>query len=209
MFKDMTIGDFLARTKSAAPVPGGGSASALVGAIGTALAIMLGNLTVDNEKYQGVKAEVETIKGELEKFLLKFEAGMEDDVEAFNRVIAAYKLPKVTEEEKNARARAIQDALKEAACPPMRIAQYAAKVLELAVKMLKTGNVSAASDAAVAGKLVYAAMWGSIYNVRINLQLIKDEGFVDDMRTRIKHLEADSAAVLLELESAADRIVGI
>ena len=208
MLIDMTIKEFLAELKSDAPAPGGGSAAALVGSVGAALALMVGNLTVNNEKYQGVQAEVKMLQPQLNEQLRSLEDYVDEDTEVFNRVMAAYRLPKAAEEEKTVRSQAIQKALKEAAMLPMSVAHCCQEVLCLSQRMLEIGNINAASDAAVAGRMAYTAMWAAIYNVRINLGSIKDAEFVASLKQQIAVVVAKADAALEGLLAEADRKIG-
>ncbi|MDU4960266.1 MAG: cyclodeaminase/cyclohydrolase family protein [Sporomusaceae bacterium] len=192
MLIEQTITAFLQALQSDSPAPGGGSAAALTGATGAALAIMVGKLTLANEKYEPVHDECGKLAAALSACLDKLTLYIDADTAAFSQVMAAYKLPKATTDEKAARTAAVQTALKQAAALPLAVAQTCVEVLELAARMLAIGNTNAASDAAVAGRLAEAAMWSAIYNVRINLASIKDVSFID----------ATTAAVAREIDRA-------
>lgn len=208
MLIDMTVKDFLAELKSASPAPGGGSAAALAGAVGAALTLMVGNLTVDNAKYQSVQDEVKALLPELEEQLARLQRYVDEDTAVFNQVMAAYRLPKATEEEIAARSRAIQQALEQAASLPMTVAGCCQEVLVMARRMLAIGNANAASDAAVAGRMAHAAMWAAIYNVRINLGSIKDQEFTARMRQRIDTVLGKADAAMADLLAEADKRIG-
>ena len=209
MLVDLTIKEFLAELKSDSPAPGGGSAAALAGAVGASLAAMVGNLTRGNGKYQDVQAEVEAILPQLNNQLAKLEQYIDEDTAVFNQVMAAYRLPKATDDEKLARSKAIQQALKGAAALPMSVAELCQDVLVLSGRMLVIGNTNAASDAAVAGRMAHTAMWGAIYNVRINLDSIKDQDFVAAMKEQIKTVTEKGEVALVELLAEADRKIGV
>ncbi len=208
MLVEMTIKEFLSALKSDAAAPGGGSAAALAGAVGAALALMVGNLTLGNSKYPEAQDEVAALQPQLEACLAKLERYIDEDTEAFNRVMDAYRLPKATEEEKQARSQAIQEALQQAAVLPMTVAETSQEVLVMARRMLAIGNSNAASDAAVAGRMAHTAMWAAIYNVRINLGSIKDQAFVAAMKKRIDDVSAKAADVLAALLTEADGKIG-
>lgn len=205
MLVDMTVKEFLAAVKADSPAPGGGSAAALTGAVGAALAVMVGSLTIGNAKYQDVQDEVKEIQPLLNDRLAQLERYIDEDTEAFNQVMAGYRLPKGTEEEKTARSQAIQQALKQAAALPMTVATLCQEVLELSKQMLEIGNSNAASDAAVAGRMAHAAMWAAIYNVRINLEAIKDQSFIAEMKQQIKTVADKGETALSDLLAEADR----
>ncbi|AIF53949.1 cyclodeaminase/cyclohydrolase family protein [Pelosinus sp. UFO1] len=204
MLIDKSITDFLAELKSDSAAPGGGSAAALAGAIGAALGIMVGNLTVSSVKYEAAHEESRKLISDLEKCLAVLEKYIDEDTEAFNNVINAYKLPKSIEEEKLRRSDAIQEALKGASNLPLKVAKVCLEVLELSEKMLSIGNTNAASDAAVAGRMAQAAMWSAIYNVRINLGSIKDLDFVAELKGNIEDIVVRSEALMAQLTKTVD-----
>lgn len=199
MLIDKKINEFLDELKSDSPAPGGGSAAALAGAIGAALGVMVGNLTVSSDKYAAVHAETSLLTKQLEEKLKNLEGYIDEDTEAFNQVMAAYKLPKGTDDEKLLRSKAIQRALQEASSLPMNVARVCMEVLELSGKMLEIGNVNAASDAAVAGRMAHAAMWSAVYNVKINLASIKDQNFVIKMSEQVALVVERSEELLTQL----------
>lgn len=204
MLIDKTVTGFLAELKSDSPAPGGGSAAALAGAVAAALGIMVGNLTAGSGKYAPVHAEARRLLQELEQELAALERYIDEDTDAFTKVMQSYKLPRNTPEEKLLRGQAVQDALQGAAKLPLSVAQACARVLELSVSMLEIGNVNAASDAAVAGRMAQAAMWSALYNVRINLAAIQDSHFVAAMTEQAAAIIADSEKVMAKLVTMAD-----
>ena len=208
MLVDMTIKEFLAEITSDSPAPGGGSVAALAGAVGAALATMVGNLTLSNAKYSEVQGEVEVLMPHLNSLQAKLVHYVDEDTAAFNQVMAAYRLPKGTDEEKQARSQAIQQALQGAATLPMNVARLCLEVLSLSKQMLTIGNTNAASDAAVAGRMAHAGMWGAIYNVRINLDSIKDQDFVTAMREEVKTVIEKGEGALQDLIAETDRKIG-
>lgn len=204
MLINNSITEFLTELKSDSPAPGGGSAAALVGAIGAALGIMVGNLTVSSAKYEAVHEESRKLALDLEDCLAALEKYIDEDTEVFTKVMKAYKLPKSTDEEKRIRSQVIQEELKAASNLPFEVAKACLKVLELSKKMLTIGNANAASDAAVAGRMAQAAMWSAIYNVRINLSSIKDNDFVNDMTGKVDGLVMRSEVLMTQLVKVAD-----
>lgn len=204
MLTDESVTGFLAELKSDSPAPGGGSAAALVGAIGAALGIMVGNLTVKSAKYEAVHEESRKLAWELEGCLTALEKYIDEDTAAFTQVMNAYKLPKNTEEDKQIRSQVIQEELKRASNLPFKVATACLTVLELSEKMLSIGNANAASDAAVAGRMAQAAMWSAIYNVRINLGSIKDAQFITDMTGKVADIVVRSEASMTQLIKMAD-----
>lgn len=204
MLIDKKINEFLDELKSDSPAPGGGSAAALVGAIGAALGVMVGNLTVNSDKYADAHIEARQLMQKFEERLSSLKGYIDEDTKAFNQVMAAYKLPKGNVEEKQWRSQAIQQALQYASKLPMNVANVCLEVLELSVRMLAIGNQNAASDAAVAGRMAHAAMWSAIYNVRINLASIKDAAFVADMSEKITSIVEQSEVLLDKFVSSSN-----
>lgn len=204
MLMEKKLNDFLAELKSDSPAPGGGSAAALAGAIGAALGIMVGNLTVSTEKYAAVHGEAKELVEKLEEKLASLERYVDEDTEAFTQVMRAYKLPKATDEEKALRSQTIQQAMQSAARLPMKVAVVCMEVLEMSGSMLEIGNANAASDAAVAGRMAHAAMWSAIYNVKINLGSIKDQTVVAELTTQVNTLVERSEKLFQELVQKAN-----
>lgn len=204
MLMEKKLNDFLAELKSDSPAPGGGSAAALAGAIGAALGIMVGNLTVSTEKYAAVHGEAKALVEKLEDKLASLERYVDEDTEAFTQVMRAYKLPKATDEEKLLRSQTIQQAMQAAAKLPMQVAVVCMEVLEMSGSMLEIGNANAASDAAVAGRMAHAAMWSAIYNVKINLGSIKDQTVVAELTTQVNTVVERSEQLFQELVQKAN-----
>lgn len=189
MLQDMNIKDFLERTASSSPVPGGGSVAALSASLSAALTEMVANLTVGKKKYADVEEEMKEIVETCAKYRLKFVDDIDKDSEAFNKVMAAFKLPKETEEEKEVRKQAIQEGLKEAATVPLEVAKDAFKIMDLVIEVVEKGNTNAVTDGAVAAMMARTAVLSALYNVKINLSSIKDEEFVIKVSKEVKELE--------------------
>lgn len=208
MLINKTVEEFVNETASGAPTPGGGSVSALVGALGAALASMVGELTLgkdmDNEVKHTMQGSVRVCE-DLKDSLMK---AVDEDTEAFNKVMAAYRMPKSTEEEKKARSLAIQEGLMDAAEAPYEAALLCIDVMNVALDMLKDGNKNAASDASVAGFLGYAALNGSVYNIKLNLNSIKDKEYVDTMSSRVKALLQEGEELLSKIKGLSAEIIG-
>lgn len=117
------------------------------------------------------------------------------DSEAYNEVFAAFKLPKETEDEKNERAHAIQQATKQAALVPMEVAEEVASVMETIIYIAHKGNRNAVTDACVAMMTARTCVLGALLNVRINLSSIDDENFVVRMKTKADHLESEAVRI--------------
>lgn len=195
MLADLTMKGFLAETASNAPVPGGGSISALNGAIAAALTEMVARLTIGKKKYAEVEGQMRTIAVEAELIRERLVRYIDEDSEAYEQVFAAFKLPKETDEEKAARDRVIQEATKEAARVPMKVAEEIASVMESIIYVAHKGNRNAVTDACVAMMTGRTCVLGALLNVRINLGSIQDEAFVRRMTERCDLLEAEAIRV--------------
>lgn len=209
LFADMTVQGFVEELASSSPAPGGGSASAIAGAMGVGLAAMVAGLT-DTE---GMSAEdaskVDQARQRSSALVQALLECADDDTAAFNEVMKAFKLPKKTDEEKQARREAIQLALKGAVSVPRRTLHLAAEGMQMAVCMAQLGNANAASDAGVGALLLDTAMGGAILNMRINLASIKDSRFVGQMESEIDRFARERDGLRqCALRAAADKING-
>jgi len=175
----MTLKEFANDLGSEKPAPGGGSASGLAGALAASLVKMVAHLT--GEGQEAIIARSQELADELMDLVNR-------DTDAFNQVMAAFKLPKGTDEEKAQRRQAIQAATRLATEVPFRVVEVSLEALKLAKEMAFFGNKNALSDAGVAGLLGVAACRGAAYNVLINLPGLKDEEFVTKTKTRLEEL---------------------
>ncbi len=164
-----TLDGWLDQLASATPTPGGGSAAALAGALAGALVAMVGRLTAGRKAYAHVDAEFVEITARAEGLRTELRRLVDIDAAAFDRVSAAYKLPRNTEVEKAARIKSMDESLLHAARVPCEVAQTAAEIAVLARRAAQAGNKNAVSDAAVAAALALAAAKGAAYNVEINV----------------------------------------
>ncbi len=186
MLAKMTVEDFIAQLASANPTPGGGSASALAGAMSAAMVEMACNLTLGREKFRDVEQEMQTVLARATELRERMLAAVDEDTDAYDAVSQAYKLPRNTEAEKEARAQAIQAAMQQASEVPLKVAHAAAETSQLADIALKKSNPNVASDARVARLLADAAKDGAIANVEINLESIKDPDFTKRVRSELE-----------------------
>ena len=166
---------FLEALASKAPTPGGGSAAALAGALGAALTAMVGRLTAGRRRFADVRDEVREVIVKAEKLRATLTKRMAQDSTAFNAVMASYKLPKGTAEEKAARQAAIQNAMVKAAEVPLATAEDALTTMELALIVARKGNPNAITDAATAAWMAMTAIQGAALNVRINASYVDDQ----------------------------------
>lgn len=189
MLTELTIKDFLAQTAGNDPVPGGGSISALNGAIAASLAEMVAGLTIGRKKYTEYEEVMKSLAEHFKQIRRQLVDDVDRDSEAYNRVFAAFKLPKETEEEKAARSAAIQKETKYAAEVPMDVARKVCALLPLLEQVVRKGNQNAITDACVATMCARTAVLGALMNVRINLTSIQDAEYVSHMETEAKELE--------------------
>ena len=189
MLVDLTVREFLDKVAGNDPVPGGGSIAALNGAVASALAAMVAGLTVDKKGYEADRDLMLRIQslavGRLEEFI----KDVDRDSEAYNKVFACFGMPKSTDEEKQARSAAIQDATKFAALVPMQVARNAYELMDIISDVARKGNRNAVTDACVAMMSARSAVLGALMNVRINLGSLKDEAFVKQLQAEADELE--------------------
>lgn len=179
---DLTVTGFAAEVASDSPAPGGGSVSALAGAIGAALTAMVSGLTVGRKKYAEVQELVTAAQTQGNALHTRFLDVMDRDTQAFLKVSAAYAMPRQTEEEKVARGAVIQEGLKGCTETPFEMMVLCAESLELLSRLPGKSNVSAASDLGVAALSLKTAMQGAWLNVLINIGSITDGAFAAHYR---------------------------
>ncbi|HNQ20442.1 MAG TPA: glutamate formimidoyltransferase [Bacteroidales bacterium] len=184
----MTMGEFADETASESPAPGGGSISAYVGALGAALATMVANLSSHKqgwddrwEEFSNFAEEGQKIKDELVQLL-------EEDTNAFNKVMDAFGLPKDTDEQKSIRRQAIEEATRYATEIPYRTMKTANMAIPLCKKMAEIGNPNSISDAGVGAICCLTAIKGAYLNVLINVAGLKDKSWADNILSDASHL---------------------
>lgn len=181
----MTIDQtFISELATKAPTPGGGGASAYCGALASALASMVGNLTVGKKKYASVETEVEQALEELADLRESLIALIDADAQAFEPLAASWKMPASTPREQEIKRRATQAALVDACAVPLEIMGACAKVIVLCEFMAHNGSVMALSDAGVASLFAQAALEGASLNIIINAQSLEDEAIATDFMTK-------------------------
>jgi formiminotetrahydrofolate cyclodeaminase len=201
-FVGKTVEQFLDELASKAPVPGGGSVSALSGALAAGLVTMVCDLTIGKKRYAEVEDEIREIRRQAEDLRERLQRLMQEDVEAYGGLAAAYKLPRETEEEQADRYAAIQQATLGATEVPLQIAEAAALVVELSAPAAKKGSKLAVSDAGIAALLGETAVHSALMNVKINLGTIEDEIFADEVRRRMARVTkglAEKRAAIIEV----------
>ena len=192
MLKDLTITEFLQQTASSEPLPGGGCTAALNAALAASLTEMVANLTIGRREFEAVEDEMINIAETSAALRKKLQNEIDNDAHAYREVLAAFKLPKNTEEEKNRRSDAIQQAFKAAATVPLGVARDALKIMDLAARAIAKGNQNAVTDGAVGVLVSRAAVLAAIYNVKVNLSAIKDPDFVKELAREVEALEGQA-----------------
>ena len=181
---------FVEELASGAPVPGGGGASALVGALGAALGNMVGSLTVGKKKYAAVEADILHLKERASMLQNAFLELIDADAEGFAPLAAAYSMPKETPEQREEKARVMESALKDACAAPFAILERCSEALDVIGEFAGKGARLAVSDAGVAALLCRAAAQGASLNVYVNTKLMADRAFAGELNARTERLTA-------------------
>ncbi len=191
---------FIDQVASSSPAPGGGSVSAACGALAGALSSMVCRLTIGRKRFldvsdelKGVLAKAEEIKGQMEEYIVR-------DAESFEAVMLAMKLPKYTDEEKEKRSKAIQEATRGAIVIPLQVMEKGLEALRLSRIMVEKGNPNMVSDAGVSALTAKTAVDGAYYNVRINLNSLEDGDFVISTREKADVLRKEALNLAQEIE---------
>lgn len=190
MITDKSCNDFLEVLSSAAPVPGGGGASALVGAMGVALGSMVANLTYGKKKYESVQEKVVAVLKKTQDLQKELVSLVEKDAEVFAPLSKAYGLPKTTDAEKKYKEETLESALKAASEVPFEIMQKAYAAIEIHEELAAIGTRIAVSDVGVGVSLCKSALMGASLNIFINTKLMKDHAFAEDLNQRTRELLA-------------------
>jgi glutamate formiminotransferase / formiminotetrahydrofolate cyclodeaminase len=198
----MKLEDFIDEVAKDSPAPGGGSVSALAGALGAGLSTMVAALTPAKKGYEHTLDKLCVASNKIIADLEFLKRAVDLDTDAFNDVLAAMRMPKGTEEEKNERERAIQDGYKKATMVPLETAQRCVNVLSNMDVVAELGNPNSASDVGVGSLMTYAGFEGAILNVMINMPNIKDESFKKQINDRIKDLRSKAI-------NNRDKVLGI
>ncbi|MFH1131442.1 MAG: glutamate formimidoyltransferase [Pseudomonadota bacterium] len=184
----LTVEGFTEELGSDSPAPGGGSVAALAGSLGAALVSMVAALTYDKKGYKEHNELMEEIGVKVQVLRTRLISLMDEDTEAFNRVMDCFRMPKKTDEEKAVRDKAIMEANKTATLIPLQVLETCDKALDLAAPVVEKGNQNSLSDAGVAGLMMRAGSWGAYYNVLINLSGIADVVWCKEMRLRAEKI---------------------
>jgi formiminotetrahydrofolate cyclodeaminase len=203
-FAEMSVAQLLEALSSPEPTPGGGTAAAIVGAMGASLLVMISGLAKSKNNTDEDTRALAKARDQLQPLTTQLTRLADADSASFNAVMAAYRLPKASDQEKAARSRAIQDALRGATVVPLDTLRACADALAQAQAVALHGNRAAASDAGVAVALIRAAAEGAYANVRTNLESIKDEEFKASTDAEAARL---SAAVVTDASTAMQALL--
>lgn len=180
------------------PAPGGGSACAVTGVLGVSLLSMVANFTVGKEQYKSVEEEIKKIGSELNTLRNRIELLVDEDVAAYQKVSAAYKLPKTTDEEKNVREKAVQESVKTAMQVPKEVLELSCCGINIARRLVDIGNVNLVSDVGVGILFLDSAVKGAKLNIEINLAGIKDKEFVEIEKKFVEDMMKDTDRLVSE-----------
>jgi formiminotetrahydrofolate cyclodeaminase len=188
MITQRPLGTFLDELASGSPTPGGGSAAAIMGAMGAALISMVCNVTIGKKGHEAVEAEMKSVRDESEELRLRLTSMVAEDIAAFDALMAAYRLPKSSEEEKSLRAAAIQSSLLGATETPLACARACAEVVALSRRVGEKGYAGVISDAGVGVLAANTALRSAALNVYINAPSLKDRAFAEAATAEMEQL---------------------
>lgn len=186
---------FISELGSNAPVPGGGSAAALVGAVGIALGTMVGELTAGKKTYAQYEEEIQQLIGRSRAVTEKMKAAVQEDIEAFKPLSDVYRMPNSTDEEKAARREAMQKALVPAAEAPLALTELCVEALEILDRYSEIGSRLAVSDAATGSVMCLAALKSARLNVIVNTKMMEDEKLRGELDARADAAMAKGTAI--------------
>jgi len=192
MIIEQPVTQFLDELASSAATPGGGSAAAIMGALGAALVSMVCNLTIGKKNYAEVEPEMRAVLHDADALRQRLADMVAEDIAAFNGLMAAYGLPKQTDDDKAARGAAIQHALRAATEAPLACARACAEVIKLSMRAAEVGNRNVLSDAGVGALAAQAALRSAALNVDINVPSLQDQAFAQACREEMDALLASA-----------------
>ncbi len=185
-FLDVSVREFTEALASKAAVPGGGGASALVGAVGIALGDMVGELTVGKKRYAAVEEDVKALMEKAQDLRVRLLECVDKDAAAFEPLSKAYGIPR----DDPARDEIMEKCLRDAAAVPMEILELACQAIELQEQFAEKGSVIAVSDAATGVVFCWSAMYGAAVNVRVNTKAMKDREYAEALNKKVDGMMA-------------------
>lgn len=204
-----TLTDFADETASESPAPGGGSISAYVGALGISLATMVANLSSHKKGWDDRWKEFSNWADKGQQYKNELMQLVDADTKAFNQIMAAMSLSKSTDEDKQIRKQAIQEATKFAIEVPFKVMQLAYESMHVIKEMAATGTPNSVSDAGVGALCARSAVMGAFMNVRINAAGYDDKTFVDDIIAKGKDIESKAIALETEILKVVNEKIGV
>ena len=205
---DLNLRGFANELSMDSPAPGGGSTAALCGALSAALSTMVSNLTVGKKEYEDVQIKIKDLATHGQALKDQLLHDVDADTVAFNNVMTAMRMKNKTDEQKEARAAAIEETSKKATLVPLEVLEKCVEALNLAKEVVLSGNKNSISDAGVAGLTAQAGAEGAFYNVRINLPDIQDEKFKKDIGDRANSLKEDAVNLGNEIKDLVLKELG-
>lgn len=184
MFEDKTVSEYTEMIASKAPVPGGGGASAVAGAIGIALGDMVGELTVGKKKYADVESDIRVLMERAQTLRVRLLAASEKDAAVFEPLSGAYAIPK----EEPGRDETLEKCLKDAASAPLEIFDLCCEAIEIVKEFGEKGSRLMISDAATGAAILKGALFGAAVNVKVNTHLMKDREYAEKLDSHIEEM---------------------
>ena len=204
----MDYNRFIDELASDSSAPGGGSASAMAGIIAVSLTSMVAGLTLNKKGYESVSGIMNDIINETGQIRNRLEGLMKEDTDAFLKLMAAMKMPKGTQDEKDARKIEVERSMKGAIMTPWRIASQCHRIMRIGAMLLREGNSNAITDAGASMKIARAAIESSLLNVKINISYIKDEKFKNEERLKMKLFLEDVESIYSKGMQVLDDALG-
>ncbi len=204
----MDYNRFIDELASDSSAPGGGSASAMAGIIAVSLTSMVAGLTLNKKGYESVSGIMNDIINETGQIRNRLEGLMKEDTDAFLKLMAAMKMPKGTQDEKDARKIEVERSMKGAIMTPWRIASHCHRIMRIGAMLLREGNSNAITDAGASMKIARAAIESSLLNVKINISYIKDEKFKNEERLKMKLFLEDVESIYSKGMQVLDDALG-
>lgn len=191
----LSISDFADALASAKPVPGGGGAAALASALGIALGDMVGEFTLGKKKYADVEDDIRLLMERAQKLKSELIDCIEKDAAAFEPLSRAYGIPK----EDPARDEVMEECLREAAKPPMRIVELSCEAISILKGFWEKGSRIMISDAATGAALCRGALLGGAINVKVNTKLMKDCGYAKEVNEKVERMVAEYSQIAQQI----------
>ena len=207
MFVGKSLEDYIAVAASGNEIPGGGSVSAVIGALGCSMGEMVGNFTTGKKKFAEVEDEVRQILAEFVEIRKELLLCVDSDAEAFLKFNDVYAMPKNTDDEKQARSKAMQECLFGAMVAPLVVMRFSLKALKRLPRLAEIGNQNLITDVGVAGVGLYGALKAARYNVLINLKWMKDKDEVEARKSEVDEIIREAKVLAEKVEFAVEAAI--